>query len=248
MKKSLVFVLIAICYIAISLSPLMKNEKLQSVIHYDDYIKLECDISDVVQFNGCRITEQNELEIVGQDAFLVIEIPLTQVEFITVDVMENYSGAYIIYYAIDAMFSEVQTLTSMKGWSNIFFLDEAVNTIRVDLENVSVGNKFNLKNDANVIINGDMQEFVSDIWQAIYIYLGFLVISIIYILFLFLRRKYIGLGVAAIFCIIVSRIWLACVTAQMGMFVNIMILLVACLGMFFWGNCMLVEEEKWIKK
>lgn len=240
--KILVCILMVVVYIGVTYSYLIDNERLEFVLNNKSYDYYEINAESFSALNDCVFTEQKELEITGGDPYIIVQVPLTQISYVTLELMEEYPRAYKVYYALDGCFTEEYTEMSVNG-SRELYIGATVNTLRIDLENVSTGDKYILNEDVEIFLNHVDEETIREILNAIYFLAAYVLISVGYMIYLIIRKKTRETILVYLYTIVISLVWITGMSVQLETYIRGIMLLVVCLGMLFWGNSRTFEEN-----
>lgn len=247
MKRKLVwiYILFIIIYATTICISIFHNKNIKIAVKSNDtYIQYKCEKMNIVAAHECLIDEDNKIEILGNDPYLVYEFPTLEVGIVTVSGFKNYSGEYKLYYAMDEPFSEDRVATISKRQRNTFVIGARVNSIRIDFEKVPVGAKYNLTDHVGFVVNENLENVSNDILKSVYIFMVYVFLSFLCFIYFWRKDKFLRMIIAWGYSIGVSVVWICCIFVQSDMLVNVTMLLVACAGLFLAVNNVILEEER----
>lgn len=241
--KYISYVLLMVVYIVIAYKFVTTNNIINSAAA-EPY---ECTQANIIMLYDCAFTDDNGIELLGPDPYIVMSIPVTDVGVVSVDVIENYTGSYRIYYAMDGAFGEDKIALRTEEWPNVFIVGETINTFRVDIEGFTE-TSFHLVDEFKVTLNANIEEIANNFKSALSVCALYMIVSAIYMFILLLKNRFVGIAMTYVYNILILYVWVLCISMRIDMFVNVLILLIASAGMLFWGKCTALEEWKWIKE
>lgn len=240
-KKLVTYLLLIVIYFAIIGIVIINTKVIKVGFSGDDYIYYECTKENIIEYNDCSVINENELEIVGADPYVILKIDTMPVGDVWLDIIENFSGIYKIYYTSNNSFSENQVAEKLE---EISFVGEEINLIRIDFEQVKQGEKYSLVDNVKIILNGNTEQMTKRCLEMMWPGIAFVIVSSLYMFWLVKKGKNRNFILTWIFSIVSSCVLVRYISRLGDESMIIGILLAICCGMFFWGNSTVFEEKK----
>lgn len=247
-KKVLIYGVLMVTYFVILCVSIADKTKIEVAVNSSKYVRQECNEKDIIEFHDCKLLAHQQIEISGKDPYLVMKIHEMEVGSVYLQMLEKYSGEYKIYYASNDGFSEDRVATRGRNAENIFVIGESVNLIRIDFEGAVFNERYHLANDFRVAMNTHVKQIFNDVLQAFIVWGIYILVSGIYLYYLFKNNRFICAGVVWIYNTVLGLVWLNYISSRTSMFVNVVMLLATFVGMIFWGNNTILEEKKCVKE
>ncbi len=240
-RKVLIYLLMLMVYILIVYIFISKNMDVDAVLNGHKYVSYECREEDVIEANDCVLNE-GKIEFHGEDPYLVFQLPEMMVGKVSVRLIQDYPESYKVYYTLHDGFSENKV--AVEDEKDTFIVGKRVRLIRVDLEEMSPGMEYKLVDDVKISLNDNIGQPRGNIVKALYVFAGYVIMSSVYILYLGKKNRFFSTGITYIYNLLMSCIWITSISQKTDIFINIVLLLLCCAGLAFWGNLTILEEKK----
>lgn len=245
-KKIILYIMLLIIYIMAVIFMLLLHDKkeVRFFVKKTEYQPRKISVIDSVETNDCVIDKENRIQITGKDPFIVYDVSPVWVWDVSLDITNDYTGYYKIYYGLDYIFSE-KNIGNADGGNNEFIIGNYINSIRVDFEEASVGDVYHIQNNGKLYLNNREQtDIVNILINEIAYGLFFFGFVIAYILNRIIKKRYKNLFIVYVCSIFVNYVWILAATGNTEISTRIWIFIMSCIGLVFVGNIKGIEEKE----